>query len=108
MVPPFLPLHIEGTAARFGADDSCPWLHCSHRHTYCLLLSHQKSVGFLVAALALLQTIQTMPQLWQKIQRKQPTMLPAPAAGAKPNRCVVPLKSRLLSTDCYDGLGHLA
>ena len=46
MVPPFLPLHIEGTAARFGPDDSCPWLHCSHRHTYCLLLSHQKSVFF--------------------------------------------------------------
>ena len=72
--------------------------------SYCLI----RKVCFLVAALALLQTIQTMPQLWQKIQRKQPTMLPAPAAGAKPNRCVVPLKSRLLSTDCYDGLGYLA
>ena len=98
---PFLPLHIEGTAARFRPDHPCPCLHCCHCHAYCLLLPHEKSV-FLVAP-----RLQTMPQLWQKIHRKQPTKLPAPAAGAKPNRCV-PLKSRLLSIDCYDGLGYLA
>ena len=89
--PPFLPLHIEGATARLRSDDLGPSFHCSHSHDQRLLSSHEKSVFVEPAPSRAANHASAVPRVF----RKQPTrLLPAPAAGAKPNRCV-PLKSRL-------------